>query len=247
MSEESCLLPFLGSGPHSTTSGSGYYTADDYREILRHATDRHIEVIPEIDMPGHCHAAIMAMQSRYKRLKADNHMEEAEKYVLSDPQETTLCKSRSVQMFTFSSLNPGLESTFTFIDAVISALVDLHRDICPLRTFHAGADEVPAHVWSLSPACKALVASGVVQHEDNLMEYFMKRVSGIVAMHGLNLATWQDGMISEESKPFSRDLFTNDHVQVYAWQPKLASCAYELANNDFEVSFSTCLVKTVWF
>lgn len=61
-SEENSLLPLLGSGPYTTSSGSGFLSVEEYREILRFATQRHIEVIPEIDMPGHCHAAVKAMQ-----------------------------------------------------------------------------------------------------------------------------------------------------------------------------------------
>lgn len=60
--EESSLLPLLGSGPTACPPGSGYFTVQDYQEILMFAAERHIEVIPEIDMPGHCHAAIRAMQ-----------------------------------------------------------------------------------------------------------------------------------------------------------------------------------------
>ena len=48
-----CLIPSLGSGPDPTHPGSGFYTKDDYREILMYANNRHVQVIPEIDMPGH--------------------------------------------------------------------------------------------------------------------------------------------------------------------------------------------------
>ena len=57
-SEENCILPQLGSGPTNVGSGSGYYTKEQYKEILLYAKQRHIEVIPEIDMPGHGHAFI---------------------------------------------------------------------------------------------------------------------------------------------------------------------------------------------
>ena len=44
-------MPLYGSGPFNNTSGSGFYTVDQYKEILRYAQERHVEVIPEIDMP----------------------------------------------------------------------------------------------------------------------------------------------------------------------------------------------------
>ncbi|CAC5362530.1 HEXA_B [Mytilus coruscus] len=62
-----CLIPQLGSGPDNTTSGSGFYSIQEYKDILRYAKKRHIEVIPEIDMPGHARAAIIAMEARYRK------------------------------------------------------------------------------------------------------------------------------------------------------------------------------------
>jgi len=61
-------MAMLGSGPFTNTSGSGYYTVDDYRQILRRAAAQHVEIIPEFDMPSHSHAAIKSMERRYQRL-----------------------------------------------------------------------------------------------------------------------------------------------------------------------------------
>ncbi|MDZ7903052.1 MAG: family 20 glycosylhydrolase [Rheinheimera sp.] len=54
LTEQKCLLTQLGTGPHRTGSGNGYYSTADFIEILKFAAARHIEVIPEIDMPGTC-------------------------------------------------------------------------------------------------------------------------------------------------------------------------------------------------
>ncbi|WAQ95650.1 CHB-like protein [Mya arenaria] len=62
--KDKCVLPQWGSGPDSDTSGSGFYTVEDYREMLEYAKARHIEIIPEIDMPGHSAAAMAAMEKR---------------------------------------------------------------------------------------------------------------------------------------------------------------------------------------
>ncbi|MCV5372898.1 family 20 glycosylhydrolase, partial [Escherichia coli] len=67
-SEKTCLLPQLGSGPDSNNNGSGFFTRADYIEIVKFAAARHIEVIPEIDMPAHARAATIAMEARYDRL-----------------------------------------------------------------------------------------------------------------------------------------------------------------------------------
>ena len=70
MTEESSTLPQLGSGPDAEGLGCGYYSVQDYKDIVQYAADRHIEVIPEIDLPGHSHAAIKAMELRRKRYLA---------------------------------------------------------------------------------------------------------------------------------------------------------------------------------
>jgi len=66
-------MAMLGSGPFSNSSGSGYYTVYDYQRILRRAVERHVEIIPEFDMPSHSHAAIKSMERRYQRLSS--HMD----------------------------------------------------------------------------------------------------------------------------------------------------------------------------
>lgn len=129
--EETCLGSQLGSGPGTGNSGSGFYNVNDYREILRYAEERHVEVIPEFDMPGHGHAAIKAMQARQKKFAAGGQDNEANKYLLSDPLDTS--KYLSVQFFTDNAINPCLESTYEFLELVVSSVKHMHHDIQPLK------------------------------------------------------------------------------------------------------------------
>ena len=118
------LLPYLGSGPSAKDSrtGSGFYSVNDYRHILRHAARLHIDVIPEVDMPGHAHAAIHAMRMRRNRSDTDDA---GRKYLLSDPLDTSEYLGINEQKDTV--VNPCMTSTFTFLEHVVLALVDLHR------------------------------------------------------------------------------------------------------------------------
>ncbi|XP_059175868.1 beta-hexosaminidase-like [Physella acuta] len=235
--ENSCLLPLLGSGPFPEGLGCGFFTVEDYRDILRYANTRHIEVIPEIDMPGHSHAAIRAMRVRYDKLKSQNNEKEAERYLLTDPNETS--HSFSVQMMAENSMNPGLESTFTFVDKVISELKAMHQDIQPLRVFHMGGDEVPFEAWDDSPACRALVDTKKVAALEDLMEYFVTRVGRIAHQHGLELGAWQDGIVVKSVGPYSRSKFPNNNVLVHfwrnVWESGQAYDAHKLANEGYEV------------
>lgn len=240
--EISCLLPLLGSGPDFSSSGTGYYSVDDYKEILRFAKARHIEVIPEVDMPGHSHAAIQAMKSRYQNYKDSKQKKKAEEYMLIDLDDVSV--GRSVQMFADNSMNPGLESTYAFVKKIVQEVKKLHEDISPLKTFHFGGDEVPYESWEGSPACMALIDSEEVKSSEHLMEYFVTRVADIVAENDLNLGAWQDGVITDEITltPVRRSKFKNKEVLAYAWQnvweSGLSGCAYKLANAGYKVIMS---------
>ncbi|BFZ08611.1 hypothetical protein BsWGS_11650 [Bradybaena similaris] len=227
-----CLLPFLGSGPLPGPPGTGHYSVEDYRDILRYATARHIEVIPEIDMPAHSHAAIKAMEARYRRLLALN-VTEASRFLLSDLQDES--EYLSVQAFADGAMNPCLKSTYTFVTRVLNSLYAMHRDISPLRLFHFGGDEVPTGTWERSPACSKLRQSGI---NSDLKKYMVEQIANMTSLYGLDLAAWVDGVMSG-GKPMRRELFPNREVHVYAWNNVwewgTMGRAYDFANGDFKV------------
>ena len=108
------LPPAFGSGGDLNGRwGSGFYSRADYAEILRYAASRHIEVIPEIEMPGHARAAIKAMEANPQ-------------YKLNDPNDRSVYTS--AQGWHDNVMNPVLESTYRFIERVVGDLVALHRD-----------------------------------------------------------------------------------------------------------------------
>lgn len=124
--ERSCLLPQLGSGPGSDNNGSGYFTRADYIEILKYARACHIEVIPEIDMPAHARAAVIAMEARYDRLMKEGKSEEASQFRLQDPTDTSV--PTGVQYYDRTGyLNPCLDSSRNFAAKVIDEIQKMHR------------------------------------------------------------------------------------------------------------------------
>jgi hexosaminidase len=120
----------LGSGPDFETSGTGYYTVQDYQEILQYAVDRHIEVIPEIDMPGHSHAAIKAMRARYLKYKDEGDLEKGKEFMLTDLADNK--QFLSCQLYAENSMNPGLNSTYRFIEKVVVEMKKMHEVVSPL-------------------------------------------------------------------------------------------------------------------
>src|SRR5712664_4043936 len=173
------LQPAFGSGPAVDRPwGSGFFSHADYVEIVRYAAARHIEVIPEIEMPGHARAAIKAMQHN-------------QQYRLNDPADRSVYTS--VQGYPDNVMNPALESTYGFIERVVGDLAAMHREAgAPLRHIHMGGDEVPAGVWVGSPAVQAYMQAHGVTSVDDLWFVFYGRVEQILKTHGLVPSGWEE-------------------------------------------------------
>ncbi|KAH9512779.1 hypothetical protein Btru_038174, partial [Bulinus truncatus] len=140
LEERECVMSTLGSGAGSDNSGAGYYTVQDYKEILTYANTRQIEVIPEFDMPGHAHAAIVAMKNRERKLQDVGNSAQSRWFSLHDEQDYS--RYLSVQTYKDNAVNPCQESTYRFIQHLYSKVKELHEPIQPLQVFHFGGDEV---------------------------------------------------------------------------------------------------------
>ncbi|CCQ11171.1 Beta-hexosaminidase [Pseudoalteromonas luteoviolacea B = ATCC 29581] len=203
--EQRCLLPQLGSGLAEDNPNDGYFTQQDYIDILRYAQAHFIEVIPSLDMPGHSRAAIKAMEARYQRLDALGEIEPAAKYRLVEPSDTTIYSS--IQHYSDNTLNVCLPSTYQFIDKVLSEIQRLHEIAgVPLKTYHIGADET-AGAWVNSPACQALRESN--PSITYLNGYFIEQVSQMVAKRGIHVAAWSDGLSHTNVEKMPTQVQTN--------------------------------------
>ncbi len=243
LSERNCLLTQLGTGPFPSGNGNGYYSTTDFIEILKYAAVRHIEIIPEIDMPGHARAAVKAMQARYLTLKEQGKDAEATQYLLSDPLDQS--NYITVQNYTDNSINVCLPSTYAFVDKVMYELQQMYRQAgLKLSTFHMGGDETGAGSWTASPACQQLIAtpdSGVAGVAD-LKPYFVAKVAQLAANRQLILGGWEDGLMYDAKNPFNRKQFANEKVYANVWDNiwewGVADRAYRLANAGYQVVLS---------
>ncbi|MEW7850026.1 family 20 glycosylhydrolase [Massilia aurea] len=235
------LRPAYGSGPDPRdASGSGYYTRADYIEILRYAAARHIEVIPEIEMPGHARAAVQAMEARYHRLKAAGD-KDAAKYLLNDFDDKSVYKSP--QLYNDHVLNPGLESSFTFVQHVVDEVVKLHREAgVPLHTIHMGGDELPNGAWEQSPASRAMMAKHQLESTADLWDYFYERVDGMLRKHGLYTSGWEElaarkTTLHGKNKLIPNPRFTQKGFSAWVWNNTEGAedLAYRLANAGYDI------------
>lgn len=264
LTERQCLLPQLGSGPDSNNNGSGYFTRADYIEILKYAKARHIEVIPEIDMPAHARAAVVSMEARYDRLMKEGKPDAANEYRLLDP--TDISRTTTVQFYDKASyLNPCLDSSRRFVDKVMSEILQMHKEAgLPLATWHFGADEAKNiylgagytdkaspeagkgqvdmsqqdKPWAKSEVCQALVASGAVEDMAHLPSWFAVEVSKLVDAHGIEkMQAWQDGLRDASGA----SAFATKRTGINFWDTLYwggSDAVSDWANKGYEVTIS---------
>jgi hexosaminidase len=184
---EAATLNFVG-------PGSGHYSTRDFEEILAFATERHIEVVPEIDMPIHARAAVRAMELRYQRLRQSDPAAAA-RYRLLDPTDSS--HHSSIQGYTDNIVNPCLESTYAFLTLVVQQIKARYAAVpgARLAMFHAGGDELPplsSNVWwQGSPACKATADTRALD-DPHLRDRFFTRWAAIITAIGARMTGWDD-------------------------------------------------------
>lgn len=193
LDEKDMLHPTYGSGPFAddtTSHGYGYFTREQFIDLLRYATRLHIQVIPEIETPGHARAAIYSMKHRYEKYK-DTDPEEATRYLLHDPADTS--EYTSAQGFHDNVMCVANEGVYNFLDKVVTELQAMYREAgAPLVGIQTGGDEVPRGAWLGSPACQALIDQGVVASKDDLRDYYTERLKKILDEKGLKFYGWME-------------------------------------------------------
>ena len=258
LTEDTHLIPAYGSGPfvdNPESAGTGYFTRAQYIEILKYAKERHIEVIPEIDLPGHARAAIKAMEVRYQRLMKAGQEEAASQYLLSDPADQS--SYRSVQGYKDNTTCVCQESLYSFLDKVVDELIAMHEEAGhPLKVLHTGGDEVPNGVWEKSPICEELLSNNteVESTKEGLTAYFLKRFHRILAERNLVTGGWEEIALRSEQQGEHKahvpnPTFVNKKFQPYVWNSVFGwggeDMAYQLANAGYPVVL--CNASNLYF
>ena len=157
------------------TSFGPYYTQEELRDIVAYAAERHIEVIPELEIPGHEMVAIAA----YPWLSCSG-----EQYT-----------PRQVWGVENIVMCPGKESTFEFLEDVIDEMVE----IFPCEMFHIGGDESPREMWEKCPLCQQRIRSerlagdeSVYTNEDRLQSYVVRRIEKYLNGKGKRIIGWDE-------------------------------------------------------
>ena len=146
----------------------GYYTQADVREVVAYARARHITIVPEVEMPGHSTAALMA----YPQFSC-----------AGGPFTTDLPGG------VFNGIYcPGNDAAFAFVEDVLAEVCELF----PGKYIHVGGDEVPVDNWKKCAKCQARMQQEGLKSERELESYFIRRMEKFITAHGKNLIGWSE-------------------------------------------------------
>ena len=145
----------------------GFYTQEEIKEIVAYAKERHITIVPEIEMPGHALAALAS----YPEFSCTGGPFEVGKTwgVLED----VFCPK---------------DETFTFLENVLSEVMELF----PSEYIHIGGDESPKIRWKSCPHCQKRIKEEHLKDEHELQSYFIQRIEKFVNSKGRKIIGWDE-------------------------------------------------------
>jgi len=172
---------YPGKGNDSIRYG-GFYTQEQIKEIVQYAAERYIDVIPEIEMPGHASAAIAA----YPQLSC--FPDESTKTGKTPWAGTKEGKQVQQTWGIFEDVFTPTEYTFNFLQEVLDEVMPLF----PSNYIHIGGDECPKAAWKRSAFCQQLIAANNLKDEHGLQSYFIQRIEKYINSKGKKIIGWDE-------------------------------------------------------
>lgn len=154
--------------PKEKATYGGFYTQEDVKEIIAYAKERCIEIIPEIDMPGHAQATVAS----YPEIGCIN----------AAPYVATGGVSKN------NTFNPGKEETFQFAEKMLNEVMDLF----PYKYVHIGGDECNKEQWKVDPFAQQRMKEEKLKDEFGLQSYFIKRIETIINKRNRIMIGWDE-------------------------------------------------------
>ncbi|NWL02277.1 beta-N-acetylhexosaminidase [Flavobacterium collinsii] len=147
----------------------GFYTQEEIKEVVKFAEDNYVNVIPEIEMPGHASAAVTA----YPNLACfpDRNYKVVESWGVF---EDVFCA--------------GKDETFTFLEDVLTEILALF----PSKNIHIGGDECPKTRWKVCSNCQKRIKDLGLKDEHELQSYFIKRIEKFLNANGRQIFGWDE-------------------------------------------------------
>lgn len=167
--------------PGEAATYGGFYTHEDIKELVKYAADRFVNILPEIDIPGHSLAALAS----YPELSCTP----GEYYV--SPGDRFMVWPGGGQHFyglLDNTICPANEKSYEFIDKVFTEVAQLF----PFPYIHMGGDETARNFWDKSEQIKALMQKEGLKNLDEVQSYFVKRVEKIINSKGKKMIGWDE-------------------------------------------------------
>lgn len=169
MRAQTLLGNFRGKGAqYDGIPYGGFYTQDEIRDVIQYAAARYINIVPEIEMPGHSLAALSA----YPELSCE-------------PNRTY---KAAETWGVFEDVYCPSEKTFSFLQDVLTEVIDLF----PSKYIHIGGDECPKEAWKKSAFCQQLIKKLKLKDEHGLQSYFIQRMEKFVNSKGRSIIGWDE-------------------------------------------------------
>jgi hexosaminidase len=167
--------------PNEPRTYGGFYTQDDIRELVQYAKDRFVNILPEIDIPGHSLAAIAS----YPEMTCTPGS-----YAVNSGEQLMVWPGGGAHFYGLkdNALCPANEKVYEFIDKIFTEVAQLF----PFEYIHMGGDETARNFWEKSAQVKALMKKEKLKDLNEVQSYFVKRVEKIINAKGKKLIGWDE-------------------------------------------------------
>ncbi len=159
----------------------GFYTQEDIKEVVAYAKERFVNILPEVDVPGHSLATIAS----YPELSCTPG---AEKYRVRSGEKIMNWHYGGFTALVDNTLCPANEKVYNFLDKVFTEVAALF----PFEYIHMGGDECAKNFWEKNPQVLALMKKEKLKDMHEVQSYFVKRVSKIINSKGKKLMGWDE-------------------------------------------------------
>jgi hexosaminidase len=167
--------------PGEKPTDGGFYTHEDIKEIVQYAKDRYIEILPEIDVPGHSMAAIAAYPELCVTKDTSIRVNPGSSF-------SKWFGNGKFEMYIDNTLNPTDEKVYQFLDKVFTEVAALF----PFEYIHMGGDECYKGYWERDANVQAFMKKNNIRNSEELQSYFTKRVSKILESKKKKLIGWDE-------------------------------------------------------
>lgn len=174
---------YPGTGGTDNETYKGHYTQEEVKQVVAYAASKYINVVPEIEMPGHASAAIAA----YPELSC---FPDRDTFISEKTPWSGSKKGKQVQQTwgVFDDVFVPTENTFKFLQDVIDEVLPLF----PSKYIHIGGDECPKTYWKESAFCQQFIKDNNLKDEHGLQSYFIQRMEKYINGKGRSIIGWDE-------------------------------------------------------